>query len=181
MEERQMATFRIGDPVVIVTNRELQGYVTGLDIPHFGTIDFASQSFKGQKGWISALSLPVEGGDPKDYEVGFRLGGNPRTVILHQFERQGLERGRLLEARRQVEYGRGFVKHLRAEDLAPDPAPEGNFDQFQDERYEAGEFDLNPAEALLAEVYVRGSSILPLGAPEVPITACSLPVFWKNR
>ena len=41
-------TFSIGDPVLVVTDRPLAGWVTGVgDIPHVGAIDFTPQSFQG--------------------------------------------------------------------------------------------------------------------------------------
>lgn len=264
-----MATFKDGNPVVIVTDRELEGgRVTGLDLPpRASVIGFARQSFQGQKGWVSASTLPPEGGDPTGYEVGFRLQGNPRTVLIREFvsvEGEGLRHS---DRTQQVDRGRGYL-WVKAEDVASDPTPEGTFDQFQQESYEAGEFDLSPTavlseadqyldareaalnpdrylqrrremlleldeqwwqmkleqdqaewerfrqegwpsvyayiqahieredagrldwtpilraveqaergdrtafDALLAEVYVQGSSILPLAAPEVPTTAC---------
>ncbi len=264
-----MATFKDGNPVVIVTDRELEGgRVTGLDLPpRASVIGFARQNFQGQKGWVSASTLPPGGGDPTGYEVGFRLQGNPRTVLIREFVRVEGEGRRYSDRTQRVDRGRGYL-WVRAEDIASDPTPEGTFDQFQQESYEAGEFDLSPTavlseadqyldareaalnpdrylqrrremlpeldeqwwqmkleqdqaewerfrqegwpsvhaymqahieredagrldwtpilraveqaergdrtafDALLAEVYVQGSSILPLAAPEVPTTAC---------
>ncbi len=140
-----MAIFEIGVPVVIVTDRELKGWVTGTDIPHVGVIAFAPQTFQGQKGWVSSLTRPWNGGDPSAYEVAFRICGNPRTVLVHQFEE---ERSEITERTQQVDDGRGYLWDVKAEDLAPDPEPEGTFDQLQEERYEAGEFDLDPSDVL---------------------------------
>jgi hypothetical protein len=140
-----VAIFAIGVPVVIVTDRELKGWVTGIDIPHVGVIAFAPQTFRGQKGWVASLTRPWEGGGPSTYEVAFRICGNPRTVIVHHLEE---ERSEITERTQQVDDGRGHFWDVKTEDLALDPEPEGTFDQLQEERYEAGEFDLDPIDVL---------------------------------
>jgi len=155
-----MPTFEDGNPVVIVTDRELEGgrvTVTGLDLPPRAReplIGFIPQNFQGQKGWVSASTLPSGGGDPTGYEVGFRLQGNPRTVLIREFVRVEGEGLRPSDTTQQVDRGRGYL-WVRAEDIASDPTPEGTFEQFQDERYQAGEFDLSRTAVLLeADIYL---------------------------
>lgn len=144
-----MAIFQIGVPIVIVTDRELEGgWVTGLDLPRGASaIGFIPQSFQGQKGWVSALTEPRRGEDPTGYEVGFRLQGNPRTVLIREFVSVEVEDLRHSDRTQQVDRGRGHL-WVKAEDIDSDPTPEGTFDQFQQESYEAGEFDLDPIDVL---------------------------------
>ncbi len=144
-----MPTFEDENPVVIVTDRELEGgRVAGLDLPPGASlIGFIPQNFQGQKGWVSASTLPPGGGDPTGYEVGFRLQGSPRTVLIRKFVRVEGEGLRRSDRTQQMDRGRGYL-WVRAEDIASDPTPEGTFEQFQDERYQAGEFDLSPTNVL---------------------------------
>ena len=142
-------TFSIGDPVLVVTDRPLAGWVTGVgDIPHVGAIDFTPQSFQGQKGWVSATRGPASCGDPIAYEVVFRLQGTPRPVVIHQ---RGEERV-VLPEERQVDRGRGHLMDVKPEELAPEPTLEGTYDELMNEMYAAGEFDLDPTAVVsLAE------------------------------
>ncbi len=143
--DRERTPFSLGDPVLVATDRPLGGWLTGAsDIPHIGAIDFPHQSFRGQKGWVFATSAPASGGAPRTYEVAFRLRGNARAVMVHQ---QG-DAGVVLAEERQVARGRGRLMDLKPEDLDPDPAPEGTFEELMDEMYEAGEFDLAPVTVL---------------------------------
>lgn len=137
-KELKKERFELEDAVTVVTDRPLKGYVTGIgDIPHVGAIEFSPQSFQGQKGWIFA-------GSGGDYEVSFRLQGNPRTVVMHQ----RIEEAGILSEERQFDRGRGHLWDVKAEDLALDPGPEGTFETLMDEMYEAGEFDLDPIDVL---------------------------------
>ena len=139
-------TFTIGDPVLVVTDRPLAGWVTGIgDIPNVGAIDFTPQSFQGQKGWVFATSGFASGGDPTAHEVVFRLQGTPRTAVIHQWGEGGV----ILPAERQVDRGRGHLMDVKPEELAPEPTLEGTFDELTNEMCEAGEFDLDPTEVLI--------------------------------
>lgn len=128
MEERpKHQAFEIGNPVVIVTERALQGVVTGIDdIPHVGVNDFTPQSFQGQKGWVFARSGRAPGGDPAAYEVVFRLQGTPRPVVIHQCVDEGV----ILPEERQVDRGRGHLMNVKPEEFAPEPTLEGTFDEL---------------------------------------------------
>lgn len=141
--------FSIGEPVVVVTNRPVRGYVTGIgDLPHVGTIDLVPQNLQGQKGWVFAQSRPASGGDPTAYEVVFRLEGFLRTVVIDQ----RTENATGLSEECQLDRGRGHIWEVTSEDLAPDPTPGGTFDGLMDEMDEAGEFDLEQTDVLfLAE------------------------------
>lgn len=158
--------FEIGDSVVIVTDQEMDGgWVTGLSLPsHTALIGFASQSFQGQRGWISALTRPREGGEPTGYEVGFRLQGNSRTISVREFVSDEVEGLRYIDRTEQLDTGRGYVRDLKVVDILPDPEPEGTFEQFQEERYEAGEFDASPSDVLLEAGHyldIREASLRP--------------------
>ncbi len=143
--DRERTPFSLGDPVLVATDRPLGGWLTGAsDIPHIGGIDFAHQSFRGQKGWVFATAAPASGGAPRTYEVTFRLQGNPRAVKVHQ----QVDAGVVLTEEHQVARGRGHLTDVKPEDLASDPAPEGTFEELMDEMYEAGEFDLAPVTVL---------------------------------
>jgi len=129
-----MPIFRIGDPVVVVTDRALRGRLPSVHYP-WDRIKFLPQNLQGKKGWIE--SEPWDDGEPAHYQVVFRLHDHPRTVLILELHQFGPKQSWRVIRRRQVESGWGYVR-VRTDGLVHDTEPVGTYEQLQDEQYEAG-------------------------------------------
>jgi len=114
-----MAIFSIGDPVVIVTDQMLRGFVRYVDFAHVWPLEFTPQNFRGQKGWIDNYY-----NYPTFYGVAFPLQGNPRTVSVRRFVGGDCEWPVATEER--VESGTGRLI-LKADEFVHDTEPEGDY------------------------------------------------------
>ncbi len=138
-----MGIFRIGDPVVVVTDRALRGRVPSVN--YWDRNKFLPQNLQGKKGWIE--SEPWDDGEPAHYQVVFRLHDHPRTVLILELHKFGPEHSWRVRMRRQVESGWGYVR-VRADDLVHDTEPVRTYEQLQDEKYEAGVSVVHPENVL---------------------------------
>ncbi len=126
-----MAIFLIGAPVVVVTDRALQGRVASGN----SRIKFLPQNLQGKKGWIDGE--PWDDGEPAYSHVLFRLQDHPRTVLTLEFHKFGPEHSWRVRMRRQVESGWGYVR-VRADDLVHDTEPLGTYQELLVDMGEAG-------------------------------------------
>ncbi len=161
-----MARFKIGDPVVILTDRKLRGVVGRVDLGQLLPLELTPQSFRGQKGWIENYPRPWQSIDIHSYTVVFRLLGSSRAVLVKRFEGDDWEWP--IATEEKVSKGFGNLV-LRLDELVHDPEPEEDYsdlpgDPFQYEgwedaipMFEKAYWLLKAREATLApELYVAG-------------------------
>lgn len=116
-----MATFELGDSVVIVSDRKLRGRVEHGDFAHVRPLEFIPQSFRGQKGWVSRVSYR----EPDSYRVYFSLQRSPRMVLVRTFE--GDDCKWPVATEELVKSGFSCLA-LKADELVHDAEPEGDYD-----------------------------------------------------
>ena len=124
-----MARFKIGDPVVVLTDRKLTGRVTYLDIEHVWPLWFTPQNFRGQKGWIDWYYRLGKGGEPDSHGVSFSLRGSPRMVLVRRFVGDDCEWP--IATKQRLESGPGCLI-LKADELVYDTEPEGDLCHLYD-------------------------------------------------
>ncbi len=138
-----MAIFSIGAPVVVVTDRALQGRAASVDSRI--RVKFLPQNLQGKKGWIHGR--PWDDGEPAYYHVLFRLEDHPRTVLTLEIHKFGPEQSWGVRMRRQAESGWGYVR-VRADDLMHDTEPVGEYEEVLFNKCMAGSLDDCPEEVL---------------------------------